>query len=215
MCQMEIWAGCSNPYGLGRSVQAKSGGNKQENSSQPITHYEGKVQNLEKKNMASFRGSSPINDECCVASAWKKDVLAKKKKNRRRRRRSVKTPCSIYQCTWIITTLFRGPFFQCLTHTHTKDVWPKLLPQSSMGLVSPLNCKRCKNPSMDVWSSNIWLGCFFVLWFLSSQVFLCNCVLLLKGVSFGAYQVPCQNDLPTNSAPGDGVKVQSEASHFL
>ena len=119
MCQMEIWAGCSNPYGLGRSVQAKPGGNKQENSSQPITHYEGKVQNLEKKNMASFRGSSPINDECCVASAWKKDVLAKKKKNRRRRRRrSVKTPCSIYQCTWIITTLFRGPFFQCLTHTH-------------------------------------------------------------------------------------------------
>lgn len=80
-----------------------------------ITHYEGIVQNLE-KNMVSLRGSSfVIHDECCVASAWKKHVVVKKKKNRRRIR-SVKTPCSIYQCTWIITTLFRGPFFQCLTH---------------------------------------------------------------------------------------------------
>jgi len=86
-----------------------------ENSSHPSPTMREKFRIL-KKHMVSLRGSSfVIHDECCVASAWKKHVVVKKKKNRRRIR-SVKTPCSIYQCTWIITTLFRGPFFQCLTH---------------------------------------------------------------------------------------------------
>ncbi len=68
----------------------------------------------------------------------------------------------------IITTLFQVPFSNAW---HTKDVRPKLLPQSSMGLVSPLNCKRCANESRDGWSSDFWLVVFFLFGFFPFKVF--------------------------------------------